>query len=360
MEPPLWRIRGEYLLWWTNANNLPPLVTTSPPNTPVGQAGVLGTPGVQTLFGGHSIDGGDRSGGRVTLTRWLEDAGGPAIEFVGFYLADDYQSGEFFAQSDGSVILSRPFFDPRVNQNRENAELVAYPNRLAGAVTVDSYSEAYSAAGLLRQTFVGDEYGRIDLIGGYRYLRYRESLSIREQLLAINPGGLTPLGTTTDLIDRFLVGNDFHGGEVGMAAEWMWDIVSIELLGKVALGGIFQQSIIDGSTVVTIPDEPPTTTAGGLLALPTNMGARSQGRFSVLPELNLNAAVLVTPRLTVTGGYTLIILTNVLRSGDQIDRTVNPSQLGGQPLVGPPRPQASFNDSTLVMQGLSFGLDFRW
>src|SRR5436190_10489023 len=56
--PSLWRVRGEYLLWWTNGNPLPPLVTSSPPGTPQNQAGVLGTPGVQTLFGGNSIDNG--------------------------------------------------------------------------------------------------------------------------------------------------------------------------------------------------------------------------------------------------------------------------------------------------------------
>ena len=29
-----WRVRGEYLCWWSNGNPLPPLVTTSPPAPP--------------------------------------------------------------------------------------------------------------------------------------------------------------------------------------------------------------------------------------------------------------------------------------------------------------------------------------
>src|SRR5438094_5485691 len=136
--PPIWRVRGEYLYWWTNGNPLPPLVTTSPPGTPITDAGVLGTNGVQTLFGGRSIDNGARSGGRITMSRWLDEANDTAFEFVGFYVADDYQSGNFVAQSSGSPILSRPFIDAATGQ--ENAELVAFPGRLAGRVTVNSYS----------------------------------------------------------------------------------------------------------------------------------------------------------------------------------------------------------------------------
>jgi hypothetical protein len=88
-------VRGEYLLWWSNGNPLPSLVTTSPPGTPITQAGVLGTSGVETLFGDRTIDTGERSGGRVTISRWLEDDDETVFEFVGFYLADDYQSGSF-------------------------------------------------------------------------------------------------------------------------------------------------------------------------------------------------------------------------------------------------------------------------
>lgn len=358
-EPaPLWRARGEYLSWWSNGNPLPSLVTTSPPGTPVNQAGVLGTPGVQTLYGAGTIDNGVRSGGRLTLTRWLEDDGWPNLEFVGFYVADDYQSGSFLAESDGSQIISRPFFNPRTGQ--EDAELVSFPNRLAGRVTVASYSEAYSAAGLLRQPLVFDSASRIDVIGGYRYFRFRESLSIREQLVSINQGGVIPLGTTTDLVDRFNVGNDFHGAEVGLAGEWLWDMISVELLAKVALGGVTRHAVIAGNTIVAIPDDATTTTAGGLLALPTNIGSRSSSRFGVLPEINLNATLLVSPQATLLCGYTLVVLNGVIRTGNQIDRNVNPSQIGGGALLGPAAPLAGFDATTLVLHGISFGFDYRW
>src|SRR5262245_5074691 len=90
VSAPLWRVRGEYLLWWSNGNPLPPLVTTSPVGTPRTEAGVLGTPGAEILFGGNTIDTGARSGGRMTLSRWLESTDDTAVEFVGFFVGDDY------------------------------------------------------------------------------------------------------------------------------------------------------------------------------------------------------------------------------------------------------------------------------
>jgi hypothetical protein len=137
-------------------------------------------------------------------------------------------------------------------------------------------------------------------------------------------------------------------------------MASVEVLGKVAMGGVFRHAVIDGSTIVTVPAQPSTTTPGGLLALPTNIGSRSSSRFAVLPELNINGTLNITPRTTLIVGYTLIVLNDVLRSGNQIDRSVNTSQFGGDPLNGPANPAANFRATTLVLQGLNFGFDYRW
>jgi hypothetical protein len=59
-------------------------------------------------------------------------------------------------------------------------------------------------------------------------------------------------------------------------------------------------------------------------------------------------------------GYTLIVLNDVLRSGNQIDRVVNTSQIGGQPLEGAALPAPNFDHSTLVLQGINLGLEYRW
>ncbi len=355
---PLWRIRSEYLYWWSNGNPLPALVTTSPANTPRTDAGVLGTPGVSVLFGEQSIDKGPRSGGRVTISRWLEDEEETIIEFVGFYIADDYQSGDFLRASQGLPLLSRPFFNAQSNE--QDAELVAFPGVISGRVTVDTYSEAYSGAIALRQNIGVGPRGRIDVLGGYRYFKLRETLSIRENLVSIDQGGVIPLGTTTELIDRFNTGNDFHGAELGVAAEFFWPAVTLELLAKVGIGGVFQQATIAGSTTVGVPNHPPIATAGGLLALPTNIGAYDVAKFGVLPEFAANLTVALTPDISLLFGYTIVVLTDALRTGHVIDNVVNVSQIGGDPLMGPARPAFRYNDSSFVVQGLNAGLEFRW
>jgi Putative beta barrel porin-7 (BBP7) len=237
---------------------------------------------------------------------------------------------------------------------------VAFPNVIAGRVTIESYSEVYSAAMILRHNIGLGPNGRIDLLGGYRYFKLRETLTIREALVSIDPGGVIPQGTTTDLIDQFATGNDFHGADLGVAAELFWPMVSVEILGKVAIGGAFQRAIVSGETTVVVPGNPAATTAGGLLALPTNIGSYSQAAFGVLPEFGLNTTISLTPDLSLLCGYTLVVLSDVLRSGSQIDRVVNTSQIGDDPLVGAARPELVLRQSTFVLQGLNFGVEHRW
>ena len=54
--PPGWLwLRGEYLAWFADGMDLPPLVTTSPAGTPAGDAGVLGESGTESLYGDQDI-----------------------------------------------------------------------------------------------------------------------------------------------------------------------------------------------------------------------------------------------------------------------------------------------------------------
>jgi hypothetical protein len=355
---PIWRVRTDYLLLWTNGNQLPPLVTTSPIGTPRAEAGVLGTPGAGILFGGEAIDTGARSGGRISVSRWFEEADDTCVEFTGFYVGDDGPSGDFVRASGGSPILSRPFLN--VDSNQEDAELVSFPNVISGRVAVATYSDLYSGAASIRHNLGRGPLGNLHVLGGYRYFKLREDLAVRENLTNIDPGGLIPQGTTTDLIDRFSTRTDFHGGEFGLVAEFFSPMVTVELVTKVALGSVFRKATISGETTVIVPGNAPTTTPGGLLALPTNIGSHAESGFGVLPELGLNTAIAITPNLSFVCGYTLIILNDVLRTGDQIDRVINTSQIGGDPLVGQPRPAFDFQASHLVLQGLSLGIEYSW
>jgi len=230
----------------------------------------------------------------------------------------------------------------------------------AGGLTIESYSDMYSAAALCRRNLAARPNGRLDLLGGYRYFGLGEELSIRERSAAIDPGGLIPLGTLTDLVDEFSVSSDFHGAELGVSAEFGAARASVEFLAKMAIGGVFQAVDIRGETTTSIPGGPRTTTAGGLLALPTNIGAYRRQLFGFLPELGVNTKIALAPNVSFVGGYSLLIVNDVLRTGDQIDGVVNTSQIGGRPLAGAPRPAFEFHDSILVLQGINLGLECRW
>jgi hypothetical protein len=251
-----------------------------------------------------------------------------------------------------------------VQLGQQDAELGAFPDLVAGQINITTSSELHSAAVSLRKRWREGCRGRIDLIGGYRYFRFRENLLIQENLVSTNPGGLIQQGTTLDVFDRFATENDFHGGELGLAAQFHRGCWSLDLLAKVALGNMRQAAMIDGAATVTTPGDPPETSPGGLLALPTNMGRHRRDAFAVLPEIGLGLRYQASDCLALTAGYTLIYLNHILRTGDQIDPAVNPTQLTnfdqtGGPLLGEPRPAVLMNDTDFWAQGINLGIEWR-
>jgi hypothetical protein len=48
-----------------------------------------------------------------------------------------------------------------------------------------------------------------------------------------------------------------------------------------------------------------------------------------------------------------------IRSGDQVDQVVNPSQFTGS-LVGPAAPGVPFREDFFWAQGVNLGVEFRW
>ena len=132
---------------------------------------------------------------------------------------------------------------------------------------------------------------------------------------------------------------------------------------KVALGEVHQTVDINGNTTFAVPGVT-TASPGGLLALPTNIGSYTRDHFAVVPEVGVKVGYQVTEHLRVFVGYTFLYLSNVLRPGELIDRTVNvsqlPSILGPGTLVGAPRPALTFKDTDFWTQGVNFGLELRY
>lgn len=353
-----WWFSADYLLFWTNGNPVPPLVTTNPTVPPREQAGVLGVGDTEIVVGGR-LDEGARSGVALSGGYWLDDCQCSSLQLTWWYAGDPADEFDTGLSSTGVPVLARPFFN--VATGLEDSQLVAYPQVVAGTVEVLTGSDLQSAEALLSTNWMMGSRGRIDLLGGYRYFRFREGVLVEESLVSTDPGGPIAIGTTIDLFDSFNTSNSFHGGELGLAANLQRGFMEFDAVTKLGIGNVRQRVVVDGLTVVTTPNGMQSVSAGGLLALPSNMGRDEHDAFGLLPELNLRAKLNLTDHLSANVGYTLLFLTNVYRAGNQIDRMVDPGFLphempingsGGSSGVHPVVP---LDRSTLCVQGLNVG-----
>ena len=352
-------MRGDYLMWWTQAMSTPALVTTSPADTDRDDAGVLGQPGTEVLFGKEGLIDGLRSGGRIRFGGWLDGCQIYGLEGEYFGLAN--QSDDFYATSEGDPILRAPFVNALTDL--QDAELVAYPDLISGSVTTGASSTLNSAGARLRLNLLrqdgcecGTDGSRLDLLVGYRFLGLSEGISVREQLTSLDP----LVSATFDIRDSFDARSDFHGGEMGLLCELRRSRWSVEVLAKVALGNSHQVVTINGSTDRVISDEPDSLT-GGFLAQRTNIGRFDEDQFAVVPEAGVTLSCELTRCIKATFGYSFLYLSSVARAANQIDPDVNPNLLPPEsdPFFGPLRPAFAPDDTGFWAQGLAFGLEWR-
>jgi hypothetical protein len=344
------------------------LVTTSPLGTIQAEAGVLDLPTTQILYGGERVNDDYQNGGRIDFGYWLID--GQFLGIEGHYLSLFESSEDFVASSSfsngvqpGDRILARPFFN--IQTGLQDSSVLAFENfvlnnqtvDLDGSINIHTASDVQSAGALLRQLLWIDFTGgyRVDLIGGYRYFRFVDSLQINDNFTAV---GAAPNDINFASTDLFETDNQYHGGEIGLDGQWFHGRFSFQALGKIGFGNNRQQVRINGSTTTTSAGAS-VTTAGGLLALPTNIGTFTRNETAILPEVNLNLRYDITCNLRATLGYTVIYMDNVVRSGDQIDLGINPTQIGGA-LVGDARPAFNFVEDDLFVHGVNAGMELRW
>jgi hypothetical protein len=342
--------------------SVPPLVTTSPPGTPREQAGVLGAPGTTVLFGGSDVDSGLRSGGRFALGAWLNCGQTIGVEGGTFFLEN--RSAGFSAASTGDPILARPFLD--ATTNRQASELVALPGLLSGSVSASASSTGLVGAdALLRANLCCGCDWRLDVVGGYRFLRLADHLGVREDVMSTSPSNpnFIQQGTTLSVTDQFDTRNEFHGGNLGLRGEVRRGAWVLRGLASVAVGDNHEVADVSGATTVSVPGAPPpVTNAGGLLALQSNIGRQSRDRVAVIPEFGLQVGYQLTSHLRAYAGYTFIYWGEVVRAGDQVDLAVNPNLLPpvSQPVSGPLRPAPRLENTSFWAQGIDLGLELRF
>lgn len=357
-------VDAEYLLWWMRGQTVPALVTTSPAGTPMSSAGVLGAGGTSAIFGDSLANSSARSGGRITAGTWFGDGELWGIQ-ANFLMLETKATG-FAASSNGSSgsqILARPFID--ANTGLESAVRVAYPGELSGSIGADVTTTGLVGTDLLLRgnLLCGPSY-RLDVLGGYQFYRFADRLEVTQDstsLSANNPNFVVP-GTKIAAADQFGTKNDFNGFDFGLSGEYQSGPYSVTLTGNLAVGYNQQDVDINGLTTVTVPGTAPVQSTGGLLALSSNIGHNANhSAVSVIPEFDLKLGYQLTPRLRATLGYTFLYWDNVGRAADQVDRLVNPNLLPGSTGAGGPgNPAFIFQRNNIWIQGLEFGLEYRF
>jgi len=361
-------VRGEYLLWWIRNSQFPALVTTSVPGASA-LPGVLGQPGTTVLFGGSDVDNQVRSGGRVTGGFWINDSQTIGLEGNYFFLGS--RSVRFDRASSGapgSEIIARPFFD--VMGGTQNAQLVAFPGIASGEVHLSSSSRLQGAElDMLsnpRGTPSGSNYW-VSLLSGFRYLQLEEGLGITESS-HVNPAlpAGPPLfgGSSITIADQFDTHNYFYGGQIGAQMEIYWGRLSVNAVGKVALGATHEVVDIHGATAITSAAGTTVVTPVGFLAAASNSGHFSRDVFAVVPEIGITVGWQITTQLRASVGYTFLYCSSVARPGDQIDVGLSGTQLPTDtrfnPGAGPARPAVLLRGKDFWAQGINFGLEFRY
>jgi len=353
---PVPRLFGgaDYLLWWTKGMDTPPLVTSSRSGIPQERAGVLGDPATSVRFGDGSLMDESRSGVQLHLGWWLDECHEHALEFS--YLTLGSESVSYSESEDDRSILGRPFIN--LPANEEDARLIAYPGLVDGTIGVEASSDFQTFEVLLRHQAPLAYRDMLDISLGYRYASLQDSLSFRESTTSLS--GPTQ-NTKIDLDEQFGTDNSFHGGQLGLRlTPCRSPIWSLELAGKIALGNTQAESTIAGQTKTTVPTGESSTQPAGLLAQRTNIGTWEDSQFSTITEGGVTLRRRLPWNLSFVTGYSVLFWTNVARAGDQIDRSINTTQIPPGTLSGDPRPAPTENTTDFWAQGLRFGLEYNY
>lgn len=331
----------EYLMMWRRGDRLPPLVTT----------GALNLATTDVLLGDDRIMDRMGSGARITIGTWLDNCDCLGLVGRGWYGGrTDFRYSQDQTQSPTIV---RPFLNVSDNQvPAQDVQIIAQNGRATGAVFVSADSEAFGADLAIRQYLHGGLGATIDMLYGYQFMRLNESLGIASTSTSLDED-FAPVGSIFSLADQFNVSNEFHGGQIGLAANYRERCWSFNGLAKVGFGSLRRQADRSGITVTTVDDETAVNN-NGLLVRSTNAGTVTDHTFGWIPELDLSLGWQRYAGWDLTFGYHLIVMTDALQASGAIDPdlAVNTSD----PPTGAQRPTSSLQYRTFYLQGIHFGI----
>ena len=353
--PAHYWVQADYLGWYGKGMDVPPLVTRSA----LADQGILGRASTSSLLGNDILNE-NFDGGRIRFGWWF--ANNPSLGLELEYFDTGTQNYSFSATSDGTNALARPLFD--VTMGQEVSQLISQQPTINGSINVAASSQLQGGGVRFRKSLCCGTGCKLSLLGcqpiqtqsrtdatlGYRTLQLDERLTINEDV--------TRAGDRVLVTDSFRTTNQFHGADFGFMWQARRGYWTLDTLLRTAFGNNHQEVNISGSTTF---NPPATSVNGGVLALASNIGNFSRDQFAVVPEIGATVGYQLTERLRFTVGYTMIYYSNVVRPGEQIDRSINPNLLPpGRAAVAGDRPQFRFDTTDYYIQGVNVGLAYRW
>lgn len=341
---------------WASADYLYWKIKDSPESVPlVQQEGDDGS--FSTVLGGKKIDAGWRSGGRFALGYWFDCQHCLGIEGSYFFLARKAATSSIYSDANGSPALVVPYFN--VTTDLEDSSPLATPGLYRGSARLHLSNKMQGAeVNMLAMLPRCNPFCDIALLAGFRYWNFKENLKFAANSPIISPPSVY------NYYDTFDVTNNFYGAQIGASIDYRHCALSINLKGKLALGGLCQQAAIHGAFETNEFTGETETFAGGFFALPTNMGHHKNSCFSVIPEVDLNIGYDITDCLRLQLGYSFLYVSSVYYSGNQMDSKINPTQSANidftetPVLVGEARPKVTRKREGLWAQGLNAGFVF--
>ncbi|MBX7103945.1 MAG: BBP7 family outer membrane beta-barrel protein [Gemmataceae bacterium] len=385
-------VRGEFLAWGVKGANFPVLLTTSTRTFPignnpaapvinparVGNIGSLADPQAVVLLDGNDLNEQFRPGMRFGGGWWFDPCGVQGVD--GSIFITPRRTGSYSANTGQYGNLYRPYF--AVNRGLpetggvpgESREVVGVASAgINGQFNAELSSFFWGADLNYRRNLWAGCTTRVDGFAGFRYLHLDERFQATESIQFTRDTTFTdaagtvvrvvPAGLNISILDRFNTKNNFYGGQVGADVEWRRDRWSLGLRPSIALGCTQQNLNVTGAYQESMNGKVTAGFPGGLYALNSNIGSRSETNFTYVPEVQLKLGYFVTNNLRVTAGYDFLYWSSVIRPGDQIDRNLDvvrvPPLTGGTPVV-PASPAPLFNTTDFWAQGVSLGMEYRW
>ena len=224
-------VSAEALLWWFKENAAPPLVTD----------GLFGEPGTKVLLGGRTstpIRTPASGWPRATRRRDLGSGGQLLLRATALHHRSVSSSGQ-----PGSTDLWVTFIDPNIPA--ESLTELSAAGFFAGSATEELRNSLMGAElnGTAQLPAMGSF--RLEALGGFRYLRLKETYTFSTNSPNIPPNPADVFQTT----DQFETTNNFYGPQVGGRGRADWGGLFLSGAVKVGLGAMVQSVDIDGQLV---------------------------------------------------------------------------------------------------------------